>query len=101
MGRFLQKLSIDATLYGAAAAFTVDVLNFGRFGADRGCYSPSDVSDAQQEFGANCGQASFSAICRSPIVDSMRFFPQFPDRDWTTIGDMRKALRAANTEFVD
>lgn len=101
MGRFLQNLSVNATLCGAAAAFTTDILNFGRFGAVRGCYNPSDVVEAHEEYGANCGPASFSAICRAPVVDSMRFFPHFPKRDWTTIGDMRKALRAAETQFVE
>jgi len=101
MGRFLRDLSVNATICGVAAAFTTDILNFGRFGAIRGCYSPSDVVLANEKFGANCGPASFSAICRLPIVDSMRFFPHFPERDWTTIGDMRKALRSATAQFVE
>jgi hypothetical protein len=91
---------LNATNRGPTESFATEILNFGRFGALHGCYNPSDVEEAQDEFGANCGPASFGAICRTPVVDSMRFFPHFPKRDWTTIGDMKKALRTAETQFV-
>jgi len=100
MGRLLQKLAIAAPV-SWTSAIPLDVLNFGKFGALLGCYSPSDVFEAQKQFNANCGPAAFSAICRSSIVPAMRFFPHFPERDWTTIGDMKKALRASDAEFVD
>jgi hypothetical protein len=31
----------------------------------------------------------------------MRHFPGFPSRDWTTIGDMRNALRSASITFIE
>lgn len=101
MGLFLQKLSKDASFYGAAVAFPLDVLNLGQFGADTGCYSPPDVTEATRRLGANCGPASFGAVCRRPVNEAMRFFPQFPARDWTTIGDMRRALHTAGIVHVE
>src|SRR4029079_11281016 len=47
------------------------------------------------------GPAAFGAVCRSQVTGAMRFFPHFPARDWTTIGDMKKALQAAAVKFAD
>lgn len=101
MGKFLQKLLIDNCTYASASAFTLELLNFGRFDAESGCYSPSDIMEAHRLFNANCGPASFSAVCRSSVQKAMQFFPHFPARDWTTIGDMKKALHAAQVKFAD
>jgi hypothetical protein len=87
--------------YGGPAPFSLDLLNFGRFGANRGFYSPADLTQAQKSFNANCGPASFGAIRRSKVTDVMRFFSHFPMRDWTTVGDMRLAFKAAGMRFAD
>ena len=101
MGRLATKLPLTAENYVGSARFTLDLLNFGRFDADYGFYSPSDFARAQKLFNANCGPASFGAVCRSQVTEVMRFFPHFPLRDWTTVGDMRRALLAADAEFAD
>ncbi|MDB6027270.1 MAG: hypothetical protein JWM68_3493 [Verrucomicrobiales bacterium] len=77
----------------------VKMLNMGSFDSRAGCYSPSDVCEANRQLKANCGPASFAAICRLPVLQAMRFFPHFPQRDWTTKGDMRKALKSLGVEF--
>ena len=101
MGRLAQKPLFCSADYALAAAsvFGVESLNFGRFAAPWGCYSPADADEAQERFNANCGPAAFGAVLRSPITQVMPHFPHFPMRDWTTIGDMRKALQAACAEF--
>jgi hypothetical protein len=78
-----------------------DLLNLGDFASSFGLYSPADVTEARQRYGANCGPASFAAVHRMPVVGAMQHFPGFPDRYWTTIGDMRIALRSASTTFED
>lgn len=78
-----------------------DLLNIGKFDADDGCYSPSDARFAAESFGATCGPASFGAACRTSVRTAIDFFPYFPSRNWTTIGDMRHALRFARIRFVD
>lgn len=83
------------------AAANLKVLNLGHFSASRGCYSPSDIVESESEFGANCGPAAFSAVVRSPVRVMMGHFPHFPDRSWTTVGDMRSALRSANVDYLD
>lgn len=101
MGRIAQNDLIATRRNRSASGLSVDLLNIGSFEAEIGCYSPSDLEDAERLYRANCGPASFSAVCRSPVVRAMRFFPHFPDRDWTTIGDMRRALTDANVDFLD
>src|SRR5258708_7443808 len=83
------------------SSFSIELLNLGKFENEWGFYSPSDLDEAHALFNATCGPASFSAIYRSPVKHAMRFFPHFPSRDWTTIGDMRKALMAAGLNHED
>jgi hypothetical protein len=83
------------------SSFSIELLNLGKFETDWGFYSPSDLDEAYALFNATCGPASFSAIYRSSVKRVMRFFPHFPSRDWTTIGDMRKALTAAGLSHED
>jgi len=78
-----------------------DLLNIGRFDAESGCYSPSDAEVAAESMGATCGPASFGAACRTPVTAALGHFPYFPSRNWTTVGDMRNALRSAQTRFAD
>ena len=79
--------------------FSLQFLNFGKFDAKQGCYSPSDLTSARESYKANCGPAAFSAIYRLSITDVMRFFPHFPTRSWTTLGDMKSALTNAGLQF--
>lgn len=81
------------------SSFSIKLLNLGKFETDWGFYSPSDLDEANALFNATCGPASFSAIYRSSVRRVMRFFPHFPSRDWTTIGDMRKALTVAGLNY--
>ena len=101
MGRIAQNDLIASRRTRSASGLSVDLLNIGTFDAAIGCFSPSDLEDAERLYRANCGPASFSAVCRSPVVQAMRYFPHFPERDWTTIGDMRRALTDADVDFLD
>ena len=101
MGRIAQNDLIASRRTRSASALSLDMLNIGSFDAEIGCYSPSDLEDAERVYRANCGPASFSAVCRSPVMQAMKFFPHFPERDWTTIGDMRRALTDADVDFLD
>src|ERR1019366_8080568 len=101
MGRIAQNDLISSRRSRSTSKLSIDLLNIGNFDAPLGCYSPSDLDDAEQLYRASCGPASFSAVCRSPVVKAMRFFSYFPERDWTTIGDMRRALTEAEVEFLD
>ena len=85
----------------STGSFPLSLLNFGRFAAELGCYSPPDVIEAHRLFNANCGPASFAAVCRTAVTEVMPLFPQFPSRDWTTVGDMRRALQAALLNYSD
>ena len=101
MGRIAQNDLIASRRTRSTSALSINLLNIGSFDAEIGCYSPSDLEDAERLYQANCGPASFSAVCRSPVVQAMRFFPHFPERDWTTIGDMRRALSDADFDFLE
>ena len=74
-------------------------LGLGKRAQTHGLYNPPDVDEAHKQFGANCGPASFAALARKPVIDVMPFFPHFPERRWTTLGDMRCALRTAGISF--
>src|ERR1700687_4534058 len=87
MKLFAQHSTLDLTEF---PPFPVELLNLGKFETAWGFYSPSDGDEAHALFNATCGPASFSAIFRTSVKRVMRFFPHFPSRDWTTIGDMRK-----------
>lgn len=55
-------------------------------------FSPEDVLFALEIFGANCGPASFAAFLERNVCDVMKYFRHFPMRQWTTLGEMEKAL---------
>ena len=101
MGRIAQTNLIGSRRNRSTSSLSIDLLNIGNFDAPLGCYSPSDLDGAEQMYRANCGPTSFSAVCRSSVVEAMRYFPHFPERDYTTIGDMRRALADAEIEFLD
>jgi hypothetical protein len=96
MKLFDQRSTLNAVDF---SSFSIELLNLGKFETDWGFYSPSDLDEAHALFNATCGPASFSAIYRSSVKRVMRFFPHFPSRDWTTIGDMRKALTVAGLNY--
>ena len=96
MKLFDQRSTLNAVDF---SSFSIELLNLGKFETDWGFYSPSDLDEAYALFNATCGPASFSAIYRSSVKRVMRFFPHFPSRDWTTIGDMRKALTVAGLNY--
>lgn len=100
MGRFVQTLKVTIETLSRGTP-PVDLMNIGRFDAETGFFSPSDAERAQQVFAANCGPASFAAVCRSLVTEVMPFFPHFPQRDWTTVGDMKRALGRAGLAFVE
>jgi len=101
MGRLAQTLLFDIENLASASVINIELLNIGRFAADRGCYSPPDIHQAKRLLNANCGPASFAAIHRSPVANIMRYFPHFPLRDWTTVGDMKNALNRSGLEFCN
>lgn len=55
-------------------------------------FQPRDIALAYGIFGANCGPASFAALVGRDICEIMRHFRQFPEKQWTTTGQMRTAL---------
>lgn len=55
-------------------------------------FVPSDIALSEEVFGANCGPRSFAAFVRKDVCRIMRYFKQFPDSPWTTMGHMEKAL---------
>ena len=77
----------------------VESLNLGKRAQSNGLYSPADVNEAVERYGANCGPASFAAINRRPVSDVMVFFGHFPDKPWTTKGQMRAALKSADLKW--
>lgn len=58
---------------------------------------PSDISQSAKLFRANCGPISFAALLGTQVIEVMRFFPQFPDRDYTNEGDMFYALESCGS----
>ncbi len=101
MGRIAQLDLFGDDRSVGGGGFSLELLNLGTFAASSGLYSPSDVVETAEAHGANCGPASFAAIHRSSVREIMKFFPGFPERDWTTIGDMRRALLAARVAHFD
>jgi hypothetical protein len=75
-------------------------LSLGRRG-ETGClYNPVDVGFASRYFRANCGPAAFAAATRQSVCSSITAFPKFPDRPWTTKGDMERALAARSIAWT-
>jgi len=54
---------------------------------------PSDIGQSAFVFGANCGPVSVAALLGTQVIEVMKFFPEFPSRDYTTAADMRYALQ--------
>lgn len=56
---------------------------------------PWDIDVARINFGANCGPAAFAAVTQREVCRVMRYFPQFPERPWTNLTQMLRALAEA------
>lgn len=78
-----------------------DELNLGKRAQPNGLYSPNDIEEAARRFKANCGPAAFAALTRKPICSIMPFFPQFPEKTWTTKSVMLTAIQDANLTAKD
>ena len=59
---------------------------------------PPDIIQSIQELGATCGPMSLAAVFGTSVVEVMRFFPDFPERDHVTWADMRYALTCSGAE---
>jgi hypothetical protein len=55
-------------------------------------FRPTDIQLASEIFGANCGPVSFAAYLGRNVCNVMRHFRHFPDKQWTTVGQMEEAL---------
>lgn len=53
---------------------------------------PTDIRQSAKIFGANCGPVSVAALFGTQVIEVMKFFPEFPSRDYATSADMRYAL---------
>jgi hypothetical protein len=58
-------------------------------------FIPWDVEVAGINFGATCGPAAFAAVTELEVCRVMQFFPHFPERRWTNLTQMLRALDAA------
>ena len=101
--RFQMNQWCSHETFAAAAGMNIQrslsALNFGRFDAEFGCYSPSDVAEAHLRYEANCGPASFAAMRRTRVIDVMQAFPHFPKKPWTTVGHMRQAMKLSAVDY--
>jgi len=60
---------------------------------------PRDRDVASRAFCANCGPVSFAALLGALVVDVIRFFPQFPATPYTTIPQMKHALKESGIRY--
>lgn len=58
-------------------------------------YAPSDTAEANASYGANCGPCSFAALTRREVQDVREFFPSFPEKAFTNLSMMTRALKQA------
>lgn len=58
-------------------------------------YAPYDVEQAFMLFGATCGPCAFAAFLRREVLEIRDFFPSFPERQFTNLPMMTRALDAA------
>jgi len=53
---------------------------------------PPDVDLASDRYQANCGPVAFAAALGLSVLEVISNFPQFPQRPWTNLQSMTKAL---------
>lgn len=58
-------------------------------------YAPSDVEQAFILFGATCGPCAFAALLRREVLEIRSFFPSFPERRFTNLPMMTRAIVSA------
>lgn len=58
-------------------------------------YAPSDVEVAFTLFDATCGPCSLAALLRREVVEIRDFFPSFPERRFTNLPMMTRAIDSA------
>lgn len=62
-------------------------------------YTPPDVADAHELWGANCGPAALAAILGQPVMTMRPFLADFATRPFMTPTQLSAALRAAQQPF--
>lgn len=62
-------------------------------------YAPSDVEKAFLIFGATCGPCAFAAFLRKEVLEVRHYFPSFPERQYTNLPMMTKALASAGIRW--
>lgn len=60
---------------------------------------PPDILQSAREFRATCGPVSLAALLGTTVIEVMRFFPEFPQRDYATQADMVYALQSCGARF--
>lgn len=75
------------------------ILGLGQRAGNDCLYSPPDTQRACRIFKANCGPAAFAAVMRCTVCQAINFFPHFPERPWTTQGDMQRAFTNAGVNY--
>jgi hypothetical protein len=64
-------------------------------------YTPPDVAEAAEKYGATCGPAALAAILQMPLMRLRRAFPGFPKKPWVNATTMLQALDHAKVRGVE
>ncbi len=62
---------------------------------------PPDIAQCEREFRSTCGPVSLAALFGTTVIEVMRFFPEFPQRDYVTQADMMYALHCCGAQPAD
>lgn len=63
-------------------------------------YTPPDVEDAYDAWGANCGPCALAAVLGVPVSRVRRLFPDFERKPWVNPSTMWTALTLARRKAV-
>lgn len=63
-------------------------------------YTPPDVEEAHEMFGANCGPAACAAVLRRPVMTILPFLGAFRTRQYMNPTHMREALTCAAARYA-
>ena len=66
---------------------------------ERPTFVPWDLEIARNNFGANCGPASFAAVTGDRVCLIMQYFLHFEHSKWTNLTQMRQAFRMAGHDY--
>jgi len=61
---------------------------------------PTDIDEAAELWGANCGPCALAAILERSLADTRALLDSFEQRQCMNIGDMQRALAAAGRAFT-